>query len=99
MGYKKPPLLARLFAKRLFRPLYYKYFDSWENDPLPPLPEQYKPYEDPRHHIPVLRPWLFKYKVFFKSVKKLRKKNKDVFSSTLRTKKQTKAKFLKTAVS
>lgn len=99
MGYKKPPLLARLFAKRLFRPLYYRYFDSWENDPLPPLPEQYKPYEDPRHHVPVLRPWLYKYKVFFKAVKKLRKRNKDLFSDTLCPKKQTKAKFLKTAAS
>lgn len=93
MGYKKPPFFARLFAKRLFRPLYYSYFDSWESDPLPPLPDKYQPYVDPNHRDPILRPWLYKYKVFFKKVKKIRKRNKDIFSSTLRTKKQTNGKY------
>lgn len=44
-GYCKPPLLVRLFAKRVFRPLYYRYFDSWERPVLPPLPQKYKPYK------------------------------------------------------
>jgi hypothetical protein len=43
-GYCKPPLLVRLFATRIFRPKYYRYFDSWELDELPPLPDKYKPF-------------------------------------------------------
>lgn len=43
-GYCKPPLLNRLISPIVFRPLYYKYFDSWERFYLPPLPAQYKPY-------------------------------------------------------
>lgn len=43
-GYCKPPLLVRLFAPRIFRPRYYKYFDSWEHKKLPALPAQYRPY-------------------------------------------------------
>lgn len=43
-GYCKPPLLVRLFAKKLFRPKYYKYFDSFECYYLPPLPDKYQPY-------------------------------------------------------
>lgn len=43
-GYCKPPLMARLFAHRIFRPKYYKYFDSWEAPSLPLLPEKYQPY-------------------------------------------------------
>ena len=83
MGYKKPPFLARIFAKRLFRPLYYKYFDSWENDPLPALPPEYQPYQDPNHHYPVLRPWFSKMLILLRLAKKYRKKNKGYFSSTL----------------
>ena len=44
-GYSKPPLIARLFTtKRIFRPKYYKYFDSWTKTQLPPLPAHFKPY-------------------------------------------------------
>lgn len=43
MGYLKPSFFARLFAQRVYRPKYYKYFDSWETKILKPLPEgQYK---------------------------------------------------------
>lgn len=38
MGYVKPPLLASLFAERIYRPKFYPYFDSWEAKKLPPLP-------------------------------------------------------------
>lgn len=72
MGYKKPPFLVRLFAKRLYRPKYYKYFDSWENDPLPELPPEYKPYVDP--NPPVFRPWCNKTFILLRSVKRIRKK-------------------------
>jgi len=37
-GYYKPSLIVRIFAHRLFRPPYYKYFDSWEAPSMPPVP-------------------------------------------------------------
>lgn len=37
-GYCKPPLLVRMFCRRLYRPKYYRFFNSWELPPLPPLP-------------------------------------------------------------
>lgn len=37
-GYCKPGLMERLFARKCFRPFYYKYFDSWEAPQLPELP-------------------------------------------------------------
>lgn len=43
-GYCKPNVLIRLFAPKMFRPFYYKYFDSWERTKLDPLPCQYQPY-------------------------------------------------------
>lgn len=46
-GYCKPNILIRLFSPKLFRPKYYKYFDSWERRELPALPEQYYVYEAP----------------------------------------------------
>ena len=45
-GYSKPPLIMRLFTtKHIYRPKYYKYFDSWEIHRLPDLPEEYQPYK------------------------------------------------------
>lgn len=47
-GYSKPSFLMRLFTqKRIFRPKYYKYFDSWEINQLPPLPDEYQPFPYP----------------------------------------------------
>lgn len=43
-GYCKPSLILRLFAPKVFRPFYYKYFDSWEAPELPALPDKYEPY-------------------------------------------------------
>lgn len=37
-GYKAPSFIQRIFAKRCIRPLYYKYFDSWDAPKLLPLP-------------------------------------------------------------
>lgn len=40
-GYKRPNFWQRLFARRYFRPKYYKYFDThYKPYELPPLPEQ-----------------------------------------------------------
>lgn len=43
-GYCKPNIIIRLFAPKLYRPKYYKYYDSWERPHLPKLPPQFKPY-------------------------------------------------------
>lgn len=43
-GYCKPNILIRLFAPKLYRPRYYKYFDSWEKPHKPQLPPKFKPY-------------------------------------------------------
>lgn len=51
-GYAKPPFLTRLFSPWLYRPRYYKYFDSWDRPPLPPLPSRYKEFEDLEQRIP-----------------------------------------------
>lgn len=50
-GYSKPPLLVRLFSPFVYRPRYYKYFDSWECEQLPPLPPHYKPYALPDGNV------------------------------------------------
>ena len=43
-GYSKPSLLYRIVCgKSLFRPKYYKYFDSFEKPYMPQLPATYKP--------------------------------------------------------
>ena len=41
-GYSKPPFFARLFARRIYRPKYYPYFDSWEVKEFEPLPAAYE---------------------------------------------------------
>lgn len=43
-GYCKPNFLIRLFSPWIYRPSYYRYFDSWERPVLPSLPERYIPY-------------------------------------------------------
>lgn len=47
-GYSKPPLMVRLMATKVFRPFYYRFFDSFEAPELPPLPDRYVPY---RHKV------------------------------------------------
>ena len=66
-GYCKPPFFARLFAKRVFRPAYYKYFDSWELDELPSLPGKYKPYEAKLATFPNFFVWFNKRNILLRS--------------------------------
>lgn len=73
MGYKKPPIIASLFCKRVYRPRYYPYFDSWEDSPLPAIPEKYRPYQDPNHRDPIIRPYLNKTIILLRSVRRYRK--------------------------
>lgn len=72
-GYSKPPFLTRLFAQRLYRPRYYKYFDSWELEKLPPLPEKYTPIKSDPFTSPVLRSWIYARKRLLRRARKLRK--------------------------
>lgn len=82
-GYAKPPLLVRLFAKRLYRPKYYPYFNSFESIvDRPPLPDEYQqiPWT-----VPQLRQISFyeKYDAFIKmvyskTVKPIKKKLKRI---------------------
>lgn len=44
-GYCKPSFLVRIFSPKLFRPLYYKYFDSWSCPYRDELPSKYSPYK------------------------------------------------------
>ena len=47
-GYCKPNFFVRLIAgKRIYRPRYYKYFDSFERYYLEPLPDKYTAYVAP----------------------------------------------------
>lgn len=57
-GYYKPPFLNRLFARRIFRPRYYKYFDSFALDPLDELPADRIAFETDTSARPVFRYWL-----------------------------------------
>lgn len=69
-GYSKPNLFVRLFAVRLWRPLYYKYFDSWELTPLPDLPQKYTPQKRNVLDYPLVRTWLHKTFFLLRSVRK-----------------------------
>lgn len=83
MGYVKPNLLVWIFAKRLYRPPYYRYFDSWERKKLPQLPKQYQPYLDPNYHRPVFFIWLNKTFILLRSVKRYRRQHRQCFSRSL----------------
>lgn len=72
-GYSKPNFFVRLFAKRIFRPLYYKYFDSWELEKLPALPDHYKPIASDVYNSPVLRRWINARKQLIRRTRYLRK--------------------------
>ena len=54
-GYAKPSVLQRIFSHKVFRPRWYKYFDSWARPHLPPLPENYKPNAKKRESRNVLK--------------------------------------------
>lgn len=76
-GYCKPPWLVRLFAKRIFRPRYYKYFDSWALDPFPALPEKYAPIEEDVFSRPIAVRWLKTVRRFDKQHRRRKKRVKN----------------------
>lgn len=73
-GYSKPPLLARIFCQRIYRPKYYKYFDSWELVKLPPLPDEYKSEKLNCCNGPIFRSWLRSSSSILKDTRKGRRK-------------------------
>lgn len=83
-GYCKPPFFVRLFATRVYRPRFYKYFDSWELDELPALPEKYVANEIPFSWPRLLRSHRTKTIILLRSVRKYRRTaRKSAFSSSL----------------
>lgn len=73
MGYVKPPIFVRFFAKKVYRPPLYKYFDSWELDPLPELPSSYIPLKETRSTTKVIKLWLHKTFTLLRKTSKLRR--------------------------
>ncbi len=86
-GYCKPPFLVRMFSKKIYRPKYYPYFDSWELQELDPLPDKYVCNDFGQHKRPVARPWLHKTNILLRSWNKYKRKHRRcqdaLFSSTL----------------
>lgn len=72
-GYSKPHFIVRLFAKRIYRPRYYKYFDSWELERLPDLPAEYVSNPVPDCDSYVLRAWIRDNKKLLRRTRKQRK--------------------------
>lgn len=75
-GYSKPPVFVRLFAKWIYRPKYYKYFDSWELEKLQPLPAEYQVIEEDINKVPVFGRWMHVSKSLLKETRKIRRKEK-----------------------
>lgn len=86
-GYSKPPILQRIFAKWIYRPKYYKYFNSWELDKLPALPSEYQPYNPDALSRPVLRPWIRVMKNINRRTRKQRKRDEHEQRKVMSTRK------------
>lgn len=87
-GYCKPPFLVRLFALRVFRPQYYKYFDSWELIELPPLPSDYQSIPFERTFRRIHSVYLHKSNILLRSWRRYKRSlkrpaRKEIFSRTL----------------
>ena len=57
-GYCKPPFLIRMFCPRVWRPKWYRYFNSWDHVELPPLPDDCQPFpsdSEPRRRFVTFR--------------------------------------------
>lgn len=61
-GYAKPSFIVRMFSPWLYRPRYYKYFDSWERPYLPPLPTKYATYRDNTQRVSSRKAQMLRYK-------------------------------------
>lgn len=68
-GYSKPPWYIRIFAVRVWRPKYYRYFDSWEAKELTALPEG-------RDTIPVVDTPKTTFRRFWRSIRNFQKSHR-----------------------
>lgn len=84
-GYSKPNFFVRLFAQRIFRPLYYKYFDSWELEKLPALPSNYQPITSDFYTAPVVMNWIHASKRLIRRTRRARKEYNRVKAKERRT--------------
>lgn len=75
-GYARPPWYVRLFAIRIYRPRYYKYFDSWELRPLPDLPSNYDTIPEDEYQRPIALRWRRTTRKFLKVSRKKSRKEK-----------------------
>lgn len=75
MGYMKPSFFSRLFASRVYRPRYYRYFDSWEVKKLEAIPNTDTCAGDPRADLWFFD-WFNKTTILLRWKKKLRKAQK-----------------------
>lgn len=83
-GYCKPPFLTRIFARRIYRPKYYAYFNSWELDELPALPSRYKANPIPRTGIRIMKEYCNKTIILLRSCRRYRRSvGKAAFSRSL----------------
>lgn len=79
-GYSKPPLLARFFAKRIYRPKYYPYFDSWDLDPFEDLPARYEPVPGKLHQDRWFRRYISKSFILWRSWKALKRSSQHAYN-------------------
>lgn len=75
-GYARPPWYVRIFAKVIYRPKYYPFFDSWALDPLPALPAKYEPIQTDYYTKPFAFRWAVGSRKLWKKYKKQRRKDR-----------------------
>lgn len=75
-GYCKPPWIIRIFCLRIYRPRYYPFFDSWELDPLDPLPASFAPVEPNYFPSSVVLPWRKATRRFLKNHDRKRRRER-----------------------
>lgn len=76
-GYSKPSFFERLFCTRhVFRPRYYKYFDSWDLEELPELPAKFQTNEVDIMTAPVFGRWMNMGRRILRRTRKERRKDR-----------------------
>lgn len=75
-GYCKPNILIRLFARRVYRPKYYKYYDSWEVKEMTALPSSYAPNPGFIDNPASYKRWSNKRVILLRSVRRFRKQKR-----------------------
>lgn len=92
-GYCKPPFFVRLFARRLYRPKYYPYFDSFVKiADRPKLPDRYHmiPWSPKQEKIKTFVDWYDSKikKIYKKVVKPVKLKLRSLFKHEIKSERQ-----------